>query len=155
VVNNQLSAELLCGPAGLKGFLIPMVSASVAAGLPEESVNTDFEGSALFDSLVVHPQNTYALRAKGQSMTGAGIDSGDILIVDRAIRHQPNSIIIADVDGEFTVKRFVRENGQLYLVPANPDFERIKIQSYQQCVSWGVVTHVIKSLYPPPQRTPD
>lgn len=149
-----MKADLICGPSGLKGFLIPMIQANVPAGIPEEQFDILVSKTALFDTIVTNPQHTYALRAKGESMTGAGIDSGDILIVDCAIPRRFDSVIIADVDGEYTVKRFERENGQLRLVSANPDYKPISIQEYQTCKAWGVVTFVIKAIRgsaPPPK----
>jgi DNA polymerase V len=117
-----MKAEMICGPEGLKGLLIPMIQAN--------------------------PDNTYVLRAKGESMTGAGIDPGDYLVVDRVIHRRADSIIIADVDGEYTVKRFEQHEGRLRLVPANPSYQPISLSEYQSCRAWGVVTFVINPLKP-------
>jgi DNA polymerase V len=153
-----MKAQFICGPEGLGGFLIPMIQAEVPAGIPEEQYEVAVSRTALFEAIVRHPDNTFVLRAKGDSMTGAGIESGDYLIVDRAIRRGDDSIIIAEIDGEYTVKRFERRDGRLQLVSANPNHQPISIQDYQTVRAWGVVTFVIKplcGLSPPPRLKPN
>jgi DNA polymerase V len=143
-----MKAVMICGPEGLKQLLIPMLQAKVPAGFPEERFETALLGEkALYNTIVKNPEDTYALEATGESMLAAKIDSGDILVVDRKIRRRADSIIIAEVDGEFTVKRFGILNGHLQLIPANPKYKPISIEEYQTCRSWGVVTHIIKSVY--------
>jgi DNA polymerase V len=146
-----MKATILCGPEGLKQLLIPMLIQNVPAGFPEERFEqAPLSEKALYHAIVKHPEATYALEASGESMLGAKIESGDILIVDRAIRRRADSVIIADVDGEYTVKRFEMYDGRLRLIPANPNYKPISIEEYQTCRSWGVVTHIIKSIYGKP-----
>lgn len=76
-------------------------------------------------------------------MTGAGIHSGDMLIVDRSIEAVNGKIVIAAIDGELTVKRLSRENNRIQLLPSNPNYPPIDITNEQDFVIWGVVTHVI------------
>jgi DNA polymerase V len=79
-------------------------------------------------------------------MVGAGIHSGDILIVDRALPAEHNRIVIAVVNGELTVKRLSKQNGKLYLVPENDEFAPMEVTPEMQFEIWGVVAHVVHSL---------
>jgi DNA polymerase V len=79
-------------------------------------------------------------------MTGAGINSGDILIVDRSVTAVNNSIIVAVLNGDFTVKRLVKRGSSAYLLPENPAYEPIEIKSGSEFEVWGVVMHVIHSV---------
>lgn len=125
---------------------VPFFDVGVNAGLPgyvgepfEEHINIQQE-------LVQHPGQTFVVRVAGQSMVGAGIESGDLLVVDKSITPQNNQIVLAVVDGEYTVKRLVKKNNQVYLKPENPDFPLISIPEYSDFRIWGVVTGVIKKL---------
>jgi len=130
----------------LRSLQIPLIDATVRAGIPE-GANESFSKTALYNFLVKHPEHTYGLKAKGESMIGAGINDGDLMIVDRALKPRFDSILIFEIDNEYTVKHFEREDGHLFLVPANPDFERLQVKSHQLCNAWGVVTFVLKSTY--------
>ncbi len=79
-------------------------------------------------------------------MLNAGIHSGDILIVDRAIEPTNNKIVVAVVDGEFTVKRIRQINGKVYLVPENSDFNPLELTEEMDCRIWDVVTYAIHPL---------
>lgn len=114
---------------------------SVCAGSP--SPVEDGEAFDLASHLVRHPQDTFYIKVSGNSMQDAGVFDGDILIVDKSIEPHPPDIVIAQVDGGFTVKRFQRENGRLRLVPANPDYKPIEINEDARIC--GVVTFSIHS----------
>lgn len=81
-------------------------------------------------------------------MVNYGIHDGDLLIVDRAVQAKEGMIVVAALDGELTVKRLGRVQGQLALLPGNPAYPPISIGSEQELVVWGVVIHVIHSLTP-------
>ncbi|MGL4368695.1 MAG: LexA family protein, partial [Spirochaetota bacterium] len=93
--------------------------------------------------LVQHPAATFCVRATGNSMRGAGIAPGDLLVIDRAITPVDGKIVIAAVNGELTVKRLRKKNGKVYLSPENPDYPSIEISAETGLEVWGVVTHVI------------
>ncbi len=96
--------------------------------------------------LVKHPDATFFVRVAGDSMTGAGIHPGDILVVDRAIEPQNGQIVIAVLDGELTVKRISRREGRLYLVPDNCRYQPLEILEEMEFEVWGVVTAVVHEL---------
>ena len=79
-------------------------------------------------------------------MIGAGIHSGDLLVVDRALAPTQRRVVIAVVNGELTVKRLVYRHGQLLLAPENSAYEPLRITPETDCVIWGVVTHVIHAV---------
>ena len=112
----------------------------VCAGFPSPAEDLGYQRIDLTKELIVHPQATYMLRAKGHSMINAGIFDKDMLVVDRAIKPRHNHIVVAVVDGEFTVKRLHMLNGQIKLMAANPAFPDIKPKEGQTVEIWGVVT---------------
>ena len=93
--------------------------------------------------MIKHPAATFIVIAVGDSMTNAGIHSGDLLIVDKSLAAVHGKIVIAAIDGELTVKRLARQNGCVQLVPENDQYPPIDISDQQDLVIWGVVTHVI------------
>jgi DNA polymerase V len=79
-------------------------------------------------------------------MKGAGIDDGDIMVIDRSIEPRNNKIAVCLIDGEFTVKRIKKTKEELLLMPENNDFQPIKVTEENQFVIWGIVTYVIKNV---------
>lgn len=114
---------------------------AVAAGFPTPATD-DAEGPLDLNRLCIkHPAASYFIRARGDSMIGAGIHDGDILIVDRALQVRNGDIIIASIDGEFTVKRFQRNADSIRLVPENPAYSALEIdRENTSCEFFGVVT---------------
>ena len=100
----------------------------------------------LNDALIRHPQATFVMRASGASMREAGIDDGDVLLVDRAIPPAHGNVVIAAVEGELTCRRLWKHGGITKLQPANPGHPDILPGDSMQLEVWGVVTTVIKSL---------
>lgn len=129
-------------------LLIPLLHNYVSAGFPTPADDTVERSLDLNTHLIQHPAATFFVRAFGDSMTHAGIQSGDILIVDRAIEARHGSIVIAVVNGDFTVKRLEQLNGNWYLIPANPVAEPIALSEEVTASLWGVVIHVIHSFVP-------
>lgn len=93
--------------------------------------------------LIKHPSATFYVHVKGDSMKNAGIFDGDLLIIDRAEKAKSGSIILAVVDGDFTVKRLVKEGAKCFLMPENPKYKAIEIGEEQDFRVWGVVIYVI------------
>lgn len=122
---------------------LPLFTVPVSAGFPspaEEYVETLL---SLDEHLIQHPQATYLVKVKGESMKEAGIHTGDILIVDKSLTPANNKIVIAIIDGEFTVKRYRKEKGEISLVPANDAYPSIKVNGERDIKVWGVVTYII------------
>ena len=125
---------------------LPFVSSGIKAGFPSPAA--DFDGSkiSLDNVLVKNREATFYAKASGTSMIGAGIDDGDILVIDRSIEPQNNKIAVCFIDGEFTVKRIKIEKDCVYLMPENTAFQPIKITDENALVIWGIVTYVIKGI---------
>lgn len=124
----------------------PLMAHSVHAGFPSPAGDYVERRIDLNRELIRHPEATFFLRAQGSSMVNAGISDGDTLIVDRAIDPNHDHIVIAAVDGEFTVKRLHRRGGQIMLIAESPDFPPIELSDGQEMAIWGVVTHIIKKV---------
>jgi len=116
----------------------------VCAGFPSPAEDLGAQRIDLTQLLVKHSQATYFLRASGQSMIEAGIFDGDIMVVDRAIKPRHGHIVIAILDGDFTVKQFYQRQGRIKLKAANPTFADIMPKEGQTIEIWGVVTASIK-----------
>ena len=116
----------------------------VCAGFPSPAEDLGAQRIDLTQMLITHAQATYFLRASGQSMVEAGIFDKDILVVDRAIKPRHNHIVVAIVDGDFTVKRLYQRAGRIKLKAANPTFADIVPKEGQTLEVWGVVTSSIK-----------
>lgn len=116
----------------------------VCAGFPSPADDFAAKRIDLTEQLIQHPQATYLLKASGLSMVDAGIGDGDMLVVDKAIASRHGHIVVAVVDGEFTVKTLYKRGGRIKLLPANPTFPAIVPREGQTIEVWGVVRHCIK-----------
>ena len=122
---------------------LPFFFTPVKAGFPSPAEDFIENKLDLNEFLITHPSETYLVKASGDSMKGAGINNGDILIVDRSLNPQDGLIAIAALNGEFTVKRIRKIKGELFLVPENSDFKSIKIDRDNELIIWGIVTYII------------
>ena len=125
---------------------VPFYESGVPAGFPspaEDFMDLDLN---LHEYLVQHPSATFCVRVTGNSMIKAGIYSGDVMVVDRALEPRNKAIVLAVLDGEFTVKRIQKIGNKLYLAPENDQFQPVLITEEVDFKVWGVVTHVIHKL---------
>jgi len=122
---------------------LPLLLSLVPAGFPSPAEDYIDQHLDLNDHLVSHPAATFFVRASGVSMSGADIEPGDILIVDRALEPTSGRIVIAALDGELTVKRLRHHSSRVFLEPANPAFKPIEITPETDFEIWGVVTYII------------
>jgi DNA polymerase V len=125
---------------------LPLFLAGVQAGFPSPADDFIDKRLDLNEHLIQHPAATFFVRAVGNSMLGAGIHDGDLLIVDRAVEAVVGKTIIAAVHGELTVKRLERKGDRLLLVPQNPDYSSIDVTDGEGFEIWGVVIYVIHNL---------
>lgn len=139
---NTLTNPVPIWPGSLP---VQEISCKTPAGFPSPAQDLAVNRIDLNDILIQHPEATYFMQVKGNSMTGAGIDDGDRLIVDRAITPRHNHIVIAEIDGEVTVKRLYAKNGLLKLKAENATYPDLVPSPGQQWSVWGVVTYIIKA----------
>ena len=118
----------------------------IPAGFPSPADDYIENTLDLNEYLIRHPAATFFVKVTGDSMTGAGINSGDILIVDRSVTAVNGSVIVAVINGEFTVKRFFRNGSMIQLAPENPAYKLIEVKSGSDFEVWGVVMHVIHTV---------
>ena len=139
-----MSAHLQIKPLVARTELpLPLYLAPVSAGFPSPAEDYLDRALDLNELLISNPAATFYVRASGDSMRDAGIQTGDLLIVDRAIEPRPGKIVIAAVDGELTVKRLRTKDGRLYLAPENPAYPCLEVSPEASFEIWGVVTCVI------------
>jgi len=116
----------------------------VSAGFPSPA-DDSHETFDIVSLIVRHPAATFFMRVAGDSMTGAGIFDGDLLVVDRSIEAQSGDIVVAVVNGEFTIKRFRCYGSRIELVPENPKYHKIILNEGMELEIWGTVTGAYKS----------
>ena len=121
-----------------------LFTSTVEAGFPSPAEQYIEKALDLNELLVNHPSATYFVRAAGESMIGAGIHPGDILVTDRSLDAVSGDIVIAAVDGEFTVKYLRYDGKSVWLEPANPDYSPIYFSGDQELRLFGVVTAVVR-----------
>jgi DNA polymerase V len=124
----------------------PLYESPVSAGFPSPADDYIEQDINLHDYLVTNPPATFLVRAEGDSMIGAGIFSGDILVVDRSLNASDGNIVIAVVDGDLTVKRMYVTKTGVTLAPENSVYKSIRIAKDDDLMIWGVVTNVIHSV---------
>jgi DNA polymerase V len=125
--------------------LLPLYLSRIKAGFPSPADDYLDKKMDLNEFLIEHPASTFFVKVKGDSMVNAGIHSGDILVVDRSAEPKNNKIVVAVVNGEFTVKRVQKRGVRLFLVAENPDFPPLEVSESAEFEIWGVVLHVIHS----------
>lgn len=125
---------------------LPYISSGIKAGFPSPAADFDESKISLDNVLVKNKEATFYAKASGNSMTGAGIDDGDILVIDRSLEPQNNKIAICFIDGEFTVKRIKIEGHNVFLMPENSNYKPIQISEENDLIVWGIVTYVIKKV---------
>lgn len=118
----------------------------IRAGFPSPAQDYMGDSIDLNRELVRHPATTFYARAVGDSMKGCGIDDGDLLVIDKSIEPQEGDIVVAFVDGEFTLKkvRLEPDGSCLWLMPANDEYPPIRVTEDNHFIVWGVLTYNIK-----------
>ena len=122
------------------------VVGSVVAGFPSPAEQYLEPPLDLNELLVKHQAATYFVRVEGDSMTGKGIHDGDLLVVDRSLDPKDGDVIIANVDGEFTVKTLCLKDGRVALQPANENYPTIVLRGASELMVFGKVTAVVHRL---------
>ena len=124
---------------------VPLVE-GIRAGFPSPAEDFADPTLDLNRYVIKNPASTFYARITGDSMEGAGISDGDIVVIDKSLEPKDGSVAVCFIDGEFTLKRIKLEKGKLLLMPANPKFHPIEITEENHFVVWGIVTYIIKEL---------
>ena len=118
----------------------------ISAGFPSPADDFKELRISIDQDVVRNEEATFYARVAGESMQGAGLDDGDLLVIDRSLEPADNKIAICFIDGEFTVKRLKVTQDEILLIPENPKYQPIKITEENELIIWGVVTYVVKKL---------
>jgi len=123
-----------------------VVEEGIAAGFPSPA--DDFKESriSLDKTLIKNEDATFYARVRGESMIDAGLNDGDLLVIDRSLPPENKKIAVCFIDGEFTVKRLKIEKDNITLLPENPKYKPIKVTDKNDFIIWGIVTYVVKEV---------
>ena len=136
-------------------FLKPKKGDSLGQWLIEQGVSAGFPSPAddfkeirisLDKELVKNQESTFYARVNGDSMVEAGIDDGDLLLVDRSLNPENGKIAVCFIDGEFTVKRIKKVGDKIFLKPENNNYKEVEIKEENDLIIWGITTYVIKKI---------
>lgn len=120
----------------------------VRAGFPSPASDYTEEDIDLKQYLQPNPTSIYLARVKGDSMVNSYIPDGSIVVIDKSLKAENNSIVIATLDGENIIKHFVKTHSGVFLASNNPAHKAIRVSDHHDFSIWGVVTHVIIKLKP-------
>ncbi len=144
-MNHSIQSLQTLRPAlGVEPIYLPLFSDRVAAGFPSPADDYTEGRLSLDEHLIQHKDSTFFVRARGNSMTGAGIFDGDLLVVDRSLNAHDGDIVVAIIDGGFTVKYLSQRGTTVLLKPANAKFKDIEFKDGEELQVWGVVTSSVK-----------
>ena len=118
----------------------------VSAGFPSPADDFKETRISLDKVAVKNEAATFYARVAGQSMIGAGLDDGDLLVIDRSLEPQDGKIAVCLIDGDFTVKRLKVEKDCVWLIAENKRYKPIQVTEENELMIWGIVTHVLKAL---------
>lgn len=123
---------------------LPYVSEGIKAGFPSPAQDYLDIAIDLNKELIRNPASTFFGRVSGNSMRDEGLEDGDILVVDKSLEPRNGDTAVCFIDGDFTLKYIRMENGQFWLVPANPAYPSIQITEENNFMIWGIVTYSIR-----------
>lgn len=130
----------------LKNINIQLFNEGISAGFPSPAQDFLDASIDLNQELIKNSAATFYGKVKGNSMIDAGLNSGDLLIIDKSIEASNNKIAVCFIDGEFTVKRIKMGKDIIWLVPENKNYKPIKVTKENDFLIWGIVTYIIKSV---------
>lgn len=136
---GKASSQSAPVPLSIPSLEVWGLNARVQAGFPSPAEDLGGKRIDVLEHLIKHPQATYQMAVQGESMRDAGILHGDVVLIDKAITPRNGQIVLAVIDGEFTVKRLSLRAGRMKLMAANPTFPDIIPRDGQEVSIWGVV----------------
>ena len=123
-----------------------LIEQGISAGFPSPADDFKEIRISLDRELVKNEESTFYARVSGDSMIEAGLDDGDLIVIDRSLDHENGKIAVCFIDGEFTVKRIKKKGDKLFLMPQNKNYRPIEIKEGDELIIWGIVEYVIKKL---------
>ena len=141
-----LKSSCFSGKEANSKRLFPLASETISAGFPSPAEDYIELGINLNKYLIKNPISTFFLRVSGNSMNNAGIYNNDLLVIDRSINPNPGHIVVALLDGEFTLKRLIKEKNNYYLKADKENYPAINLYEYIDIQIWGVAIYSIHDL---------
>ena len=123
-----------------------LVEQGISAGFPSPADDFKDIRISLDRELVKNKEATFYARVSGDSMIGAGLDDGDLLVIDRSLQPENGKIAICLIDGDFTVKRIKKDKKKIYLVAENKKYKPVELKDENELIIWGIVEYVIKKI---------
>ena len=123
-----------------------LVEQGISAGFPSPADDFKEIRISLDEELVKNKEATFYARVSGDSMSGAGLDDGDLLVINRSVNVENGQIAVCFINGDFTVKRIKKKNDKVYLVPENQKYKPIELKDEEELFIWGIVEYVIKKI---------
>lgn len=123
-----------------------LINAGISAGFPSPAGDFKQERISLDKELIKNKEATFFARVSGESMVNAGLEDGDLIVIDRSLEPTNNKIAVCFIDGEFTVKRLQVKKNKIWLKPENTNYKAIEVKENNELIIWGIVTNVIKKL---------
>ena len=123
-----------------------LIEQGISAGFPSPADDFKEIRISLDKEIVKNEEATFYARVDGESMLGAGLSDGDLIVIDRSEEPKNGSVAVCFLDGEFTVKRLKIKNEEIYLMPENSRYSPIKIDEGNELSIWGIVTYVVKKM---------
>ena len=127
-------------------MLLTFYKEGVECGFPSPARDYTEGSIDLNEELIHHPNSTFVVRARGQSMIDIGISTGDLIIVDRSLKPRNGSVIIAVLDGELSIKILDTSNKKISLSSANKNYSDVHVSEEMDFMIWGVCTYVVHNL---------
>tara|TARA_B100000963_G_C22406737_1_gene571360 strand:+ start:87 stop:518 length:432 start_codon:yes stop_codon:yes gene_type:complete len=123
-----------------------LIGQGISAGFPSPADDFKEIRISLDKELIKNHESTFYARVSGDSMIEAGLDDGDLIVIDRSLDPQSGKIAVCFIDGEFTVKRIKKEKDKLFLMPQNKKYKPLEIREENELIIWGIVEFVIKKV---------
>jgi DNA polymerase V len=123
-----------------------LINQGISAGFPSPANDFKEIRISLDKELVKNKDATFYARVDGDSMIGAGLNHGDLLVIDRSLNPENGKVAVCLIDGEFTVKRIKKKKEKLFLMPENINYSPIEVNEGNELIIWGIVTYVIKAV---------
>lgn len=126
---------------------LPYAGKQIVAGFPSPAEDYLEPALDLNRALIKNPSATFYGRVKGESMQDAGVDDGDLLVIDKSLKYRNGALAVCYLNGEFTLKQIKMSGKQLWLMPANAAYQPISVNEDDDFLVWGIVTYLIKKEY--------
>ena len=143
---SEKEAIKIFKPNGIDKETNLYIEDGISAGFPSPASDFEESRNSIEKVVIKNKESTFYAKVSGDSMKDAGLNDGDILVIDRSEELKNNKIAVCYLNGDFTVKRVKIEKKAVYLIPENKKYKPIKVTEENELIVWGIVTYVIKKV---------